>query len=79
MSKLIDKIIVNIWILIMIGLLMYVAIDENKIKEIEWNNGICTECEGKMEFIQAVGHKCWTTYLYKCNQCGRLYESEVIR
>lgn len=42
------------------------------------NNGICTECGGQYEFIQAVGHKYDTSYIYKCNECGKIIEVDEL-
>ena len=39
-----------------------------------WNNGICTECEGKMEFTSASHTKYNNRYYYKCNDCGNVIE-----
>lgn len=42
------------------------------------NNGICTECGGQYEFVQAVGHKFDTSYIYKCNECGKIIETDYL-
>jgi hypothetical protein len=44
----------------------------------QWNNGICTECSGEYEFYQAVGHRSYSTYVYKCNNCGKVLELDCI-
>lgn len=41
--------------------------------EKEWNNGYC-ECGGHFEYEQAVGHQYSTSYIYKCDNCGRRIE-----
>lgn len=42
-----------------------------------WNDGICDICgEGYWEFVQAVGHRNSTNYLYKCDHCGYIVELE---
>ena len=38
------------------------------------NDGICTKCGGQYEFVQAVGQKLDTSYIYKCNKCGKIIE-----
>lgn len=43
-----------------------------------WNNGYC-ECGGKWVYQQAVGHRCDTDYIYKCDKCGNIHEFEVAR
>ena len=50
---------------------------ENALKA-KWNNGICTECSGDYEFFQAVGHGSSTSYIYKCDSCGKIVEFENI-
>ena len=42
------------------------------------SNGICTECGGQYEFVQAVGHKYDTSYIYKCNECGKIIETDYL-
>lgn len=39
----------------------------------EWNNGYC-ECGGHWVYEQAVGHAYSTSYLYKCDKCGKTLE-----
>ena len=41
------------------------------------NDGIC-KCGGQYEFVQAVGHKFDTSYIYKCNKCGKIIEIDEI-
>lgn len=42
-------------------------------EEKEWNNGYC-ECGGHWVYEQAVGHAYSTSYLYKCDKCGKTLE-----
>lgn len=39
----------------------------------EWNNGYC-ECGGHWVYEQAIGHAYSTSYLYKCDKCGKTLE-----
>lgn len=39
-----------------------------------YNNGICKLCGGHYEYIEAVGRRYETHYLYRCNKCGDLIE-----
>lgn len=39
----------------------------------KWNGGYCS-CGGKWEYLQAVGHRYDTRYLYQCPKCGRTEE-----
>lgn len=47
-------------------------LDNNAINE--YNNGICRECGGHYEYLQAVGHYGETGYIYICNGCRRSLE-----
>ena len=39
----------------------------------KWNNGYC-ECGGQWRYEQAVGHAYRTSYIYKCDKCGKIVE-----
>lgn len=39
-----------------------------------YNNGVCVECDGKMEFYQGFGDGSGRRYIYKCNECGHCIE-----
>ena len=43
-----------------------------------YNNGVCTECQGTLEFVTASKSR-WgdTTYYYQCDQCGRILEFDT--
>ena len=44
------------------------------------NKDTCLNCGGHYEFIQAVGHQLDTSYIYKCNKCGKIIETyEIIK
>ena len=45
----------------------------------QYNNGICTKCGGRYEFLQAVGHFCETGFLYKCADCNNIIEIDNYR
>ena len=38
-----------------------------------WNDGYC-ECGGHWVYEQAVGHQYHTTYIYRCDKCGKRIE-----
>ena len=38
-----------------------------------WNNGYC-ECGGHWVYEQAVGHAYRTSYIYRCDECGKTLE-----
>ena len=44
--------------------------EETAQKEQEtWNNGYCSECNGKYEYLESVGI-IFPDYIYKCRNCG---------
>lgn len=45
----------------------------NNQDRVEWNNGYC-ECGGHWVYEQAVGHAYRTSYLYRCDECGKTLE-----
>lgn len=80
-EHLVEMIIVSAILLIIIGVAGG-AIDNEKM----WNDGRC-ECGGKWEFVESVTryHKTddsiytTTSYIYKCNDCGKMHEFSVLR
>lgn len=54
---------------IVIGLVKCV----NNQERAEWNNGYC-ECGGHWIYEQAVGHQMKTSYIYRCDECGKILE-----
>ena len=67
------------FILSIIGIVFIIAVFIGLVKcsmnqdEKQWNNGCC-ECGGHWEYEQAVGHQYSTTYMYKCDKCGKHIE-----
>lgn len=39
----------------------------------QWNDGYCS-CGGRWRYQEAVGHRYSTTYIYKCDECGKVKE-----
>lgn len=80
-EHLIEIIIAFAIMLIVIGVIGG-AIDNEKV----WNDGRC-ECGGKWEYVESVtkyhrsedGTYTTTTYIYKCNDCGRMHEFMTLR
>ena len=70
----IKKIITMILISGLIGAdFAFLLSTDNKAEDKAWNNGICTECSGDMEFISVTATKSNNkTYYYKCNDCGNV-------
>ena len=61
---------VELSLLVILLLLLFICYAVNETK---WNNGHCS-CGGNWVYQQAVGHRANTTYLYKCDKCGKVYE-----
>lgn len=59
--------IIILLISLVIAFILYSA------NESQWNNGYCS-CGGKWVYQEAVGHRYNTTYVYKCDKCGKLKE-----
>ena len=56
-----------------IAITIYAIIDINQNAAL-FNNGICAKCGGEYAFTAAIGHKSPTTYLYTCEECGKMIE-----
>lgn len=54
---------------LVIGAVTYLRWEEEK----DWNNGYC-ECGGHWVYEQVVGHAYSTSYLYRCDECGKTNE-----
>lgn len=39
----------------------------------QWNDGYCS-CGGRWVYQEAVGHRYSTSYIYKCDKCGKIKE-----
>lgn len=62
-------------VIVMVFAIMAILQNITEKRDIKkWNNGICTECGGKYEYLEAVGHKYDTDFIYRCNQCGKIIE-----
>ena len=76
-----DGIIIGILVVIafvfIFGLFGVICSERTKVEK--YNNGICNQCGGKYEYLQAIGHSDYTTYLYKCQQCGKMLELSQAR
>lgn len=60
-------------IVIIGGLVIGAAKCSRDQDEKEWNNGYC-ECGGHWVYEQAVGHAYRTSYMYRCDECGKTLE-----
>lgn len=43
----------------------------------EWNDGICSDCGGHYQFVEAIGHRRGTSYLYGCDKCENRIELNI--
>ena len=64
--------ILAIFILAIGVLLLCVKCMKQDSKE-KYNNGYCP-CGGHYEYVEAVGHQAYTTYIYSCDKCGNKIE-----
>ena len=37
-----------------------------------WNDGVCKYCDTEWVYVDAVGHRNWTSYIYVCPSCGSM-------
>ena len=74
MNETVDDVIqIILFVAFIVAMTVGAAKCSNKLDEEEWNNGYC-ECGGHFEYEQAVGHQYRTSYIYKCDSCGRRIE-----
>lgn len=59
--------------LIPIIVVIIIVIVVYSIHESPWNDGYCS-CGGRWRYQEAVGHRYSTTYIYKCDKCGKVKE-----
>lgn len=63
------------FIVLLLILMVVVWFVESCSSSNNYNNGVCRICGGHYEFQNAVGHKYSTDYIYKCDKCGNLIET----
>ncbi len=74
-----DDLIVNVVELLALIALVAICVIFVRSAEVKtWNNGYCS-CGGSWKYLQAVGHKVSTTYIYQCDKCGEIHEFLTIR
>ena len=75
MSDTITRIIVSIGAIAVLVIVFLVScLILRSCDKTEYNNGACQVCGGHLEYEQAVGHQYGTTYMYKCENCGKRIE-----
>lgn len=84
-DNLAEAIIVAAILLLLIGVVgsaIYSHVENERL----WNNGYC-ECDGKWVYVDSVTQiskssdtvRTCTTYIYKCDRCGRMHEFDELR
>lgn len=63
-----------IFLAVIFGLLLLISLVEKGTNNARWNNGYCPDCETKWRYIQAVGHRSDTKYIWVCDKCGKSIE-----
>lgn len=59
--------------ILVIGLVVLCTKCMKQESEEKYNNGYCP-CGGHYEYVEAVGHRGNTTYIYSCDKCGHKIE-----
>ena len=62
-----------VFIIFVVGVLVFACRCENNEDKRDWNDGYC-ECGGHWEYEQSVGHQYRTSYVFKCDKCGKHIE-----
>lgn len=57
----------------MLVIIMAIIFITNAVNSSQWNDGYCS-CGGRWRYQEAVGHRYSTTYIYKCDNCGKVKE-----
>lgn len=57
-------------VVVLLGMVCCVAQEEAST----WNNGYCPVCGNKYRYVQAVGHRYHTAYIYVCDTCNEHIE-----
>lgn len=72
-ETIIDLIVTIIGFIFIIGLCVFCVRCQKQDDLINYNNGVC-HCGGHYEYVEAVGHRGTTTYIYSCDKCGHKIE-----
>lgn len=73
-----DEALANVIIIsIIIFIIALAAIGIKIYNSVTFNDGICSNCGGRYVYQQAVGHYAGTSYIYKCEQCGKMVEVNI--
>ena len=58
-------------IILLIGIILVFV--GHSVNAGQWNDGYCS-CGGRWVYQEAVGHRYSTSYIYKCDNCGKVKE-----
>lgn len=64
---------------IVAAIILIILIAIAYIEIVEWNDGICLDCGGYYKYIEAVGHRRGTSYIYQCDTCGNMIELNTLK
>ena len=63
-----------IMLLLVIAVLLGVVCWASQTETANWNNGYCPVCGTKYRYVQAIGHRNSTAYIYVCDTCNEHIE-----
>lgn len=71
------------WIKLLLLIILIIVITVGAIRcdrvenDTKWNGGVCPNDGTKWTFVQAVGHRYSTYYIYACDHCGNKIEVDI--
>ena len=77
--EMLEYVTVTILVALLVVFIFCVIHLSAKLQDEMFNNGICKECGGTYVYLQAVGHRDKTGFLYECDQCGNVIEIDKKR
>lgn len=60
---------------ILVVILIILRLLASCVGSVSFNNGICPKCGGHFKYMDAVGYRYSTSYLYRCDKCGYVIRS----
>lgn len=64
-------------LLIVVVVVVALAFLTLKISQANYNDGVCENCGGHYVYQDCGGGR-WVVYIYKCDTCGHLIETNVL-
>ena len=65
-------------IIVVCALVAIMLIIAKASNDAAWNDGRCPDCEIEWTYIQTIGHKSSTTYMYYCKNCNKTIECDHV-